>query len=222
MLDTYFASFARLHTAICSPPGGFRRNDTIRSLDRQHDPNTGRVVSIGQRGTVATHSPADSRKLFVDFAGSGRWHVLATSIQREAEFDAASSFLINPSPSCSGMQGACRRVPTAGDSVGSRPPLHRAMSVSVLSADPQVLFVRNFLTNEEIQTLVDLARGRFRPSRLQHASDGETVLSLRNSSTADLGPPHAFHPGVVAILKRMSALTGETLVMSIPHPPQSP
>ena len=178
-------------------------------MKHQHDVNTGRVVSVGQAGTVATHSSSDGRKLFVDFVGSGRWHVLATSIQREAEFNAVSSLLINDSPSCAGTPGICPHVSTTIDMNRARPLFRPAMSVSVLSVDPQVLLVRNFLTSEEIRTLIDMATARFRPSRLQHASDGATVSSLRNSSTADLGPPHAFHPRVRTILKGMSALTGE-------------
>ena len=170
----------------------------VQSLEGQHDANTDRAVSVGQMGTVATHSSADGRKLLVDFDGAGRWHVLARSVMRTSEFKAALS--------CSDTQESCRHTHDDGDV--DRLSVRPSMSVSVLSVDPQVLLVRNFLTLEEIQTLTDIADTRFRPSRLQHYGEGMTVSALRNSSSADIGPPHAFHPRVMAILKRMSALTG--------------
>ena len=149
---------------------------------------------------MATHSLVDG-KLFVDFVGAGRWHVFCDAIMREREFATRT---------CTGARGSCRPDSiTNEDTNTARLPVHPSMSISVLSMDPQVLLVRNFLTPTEIQTLTEIARARFRPSQLQHYhSEGVTVAPLRNSSTADVGPPHAFHPRVMAILKRMSALTG--------------
>ena len=156
---------------------------------------------------MATHSLVDG-KLFVDFVGAGRWHVFCDAIMRESEFAAR------------GAPGSCRPDSiTNEDTNTARLPVHPSMSVSVLSMDPQVLLVRNFLTLTEIQTLTEIARARFRPSRLQHYhSEGVTVAPLRNSSTADVGPPHAFHPRVMAILKRMSALTGVNPKSALAHP----
>jgi hypothetical protein len=61
------------------------------------------------------------------------------------------------------------------------------MVVKMLSLDPPIIAVDNFLSDGEIATVLELGTPLLEPSEIQVGDGGGRARSIRNSSTAFLG-----------------------------------
>lgn len=87
---------------------------------------------------------------------------------------------------------------------------HSNFSTKILHQDPYIVKLKRFLNTEEIQTLKDLAKGKYERSEI--VVDGETIYSTtRTSETAfitDNGHYRTYARSIENILKRVCYLTG--------------
>jgi len=178
--------------------GGYRRGDTVVSVDHQGETAAGSVVR-GQRGVVSGPSAREpAERLFVLFEGGvGTWHVRASSVMREAEWSGTAHELRSRSD----------RDEVASDEVG------REMTVTVLSASPSILRIEGFLRAAEVDALLARGRPRLQRSRVHGAATADgggeaeleeekeesaTTNEYRTSSSFVYSGQHAWAPELIA------------------------
>ena len=153
--------------------GGYRRGDRVHSLFDQDDGTNN--VNVGDAGMVTGPSQYNDEKLFVEFKGR-LWHMLPTEFMGQEEYAAARRS--RSSSTDQDVSGASSEAEAAAP-----------MTVTLLSHDPQIMTVENFLKPNEIDTILRVGKPLLRPSQIQDDKDtrGGTRSSERTSWTAFLG-----------------------------------
>ncbi|THY00921.1 hypothetical protein D6D03_06162, partial [Aureobasidium pullulans] len=79
--------------------------------------------------------------------------------------------------------------------------------VSIVSVDPLVLYIQNFVTAEEASSLIKLVEGSFKPSEIwsNDGNEGKVVKEVRDSNWAS---PNTFEPIVQTIRARAKSFQG--------------
>lgn len=175
--------------------GGYRSGDDVIAIVAQSDRAE---LQVGDRGVVAGPGQVPE-KLFVDF-GAQRWHLTPDTIKRELEYTADREWQETSQPLTYHSPAANQEVLDENSS---------SMLVRVLRYDPLILAVDDFISTAEIAVVKRLGLPLLRRSGIQQASATNGSQSdLRTSLTAFLGHKLAFHPTLIAILKRAAVFSG--------------
>eukprot|EP00729_Bicosta_minor_P007850 gene7850-5504_t len=151
---------------VAQLPGGFRLQDVVCTAITHSDGNDD--ILPGTCGMVVGPSPVDKEERFlVDFGTARLWHVWYDTVVREAEYAYFT-------------RAGQHRRPTATPQF-----LPASMSVTVLSEDPPVYRVDNFLCDAEIQDILKVGKPLLQTSKLQVERGGHVDAALRSQSFGD-------------------------------------
>ena len=184
-------------------PGGFRRGDAVH---RFKEGDRGVVIGesfIDGASSASTSAAGDSvsdsaRRLAVAVDGGDVTVALSPSaILRAVEFAALAQDAMRM------FDGEATTATATATS--SSPP---TMDVDVLSQDPLLVRVGNFVTEDEIHEIMRIGTPRLAASRVESEDGAGGVSPQRTSVTAFIDGEDAFSPLLTGLQKRLAAFTG--------------